>query len=197
MWARFDVEAEPDPGDGRELRYGLRDENGRLNINVATKEQLELLRLLWTQRSVTFEGRYHRVTGAGIAPLPVQRPIPLWIGAAAPPGFARAGRMAEAWFPMMAPGSALDEAKAILAATSGSESASGTRMALVGGPGRSSAAWDPRGGASNAAAKRKTPFRATHDRHPLRRGSGRATLTAGGRRRRPSSSSSPEMKRLR
>ncbi|MEZ6187028.1 MAG: type II secretion system protein GspK [Planctomycetota bacterium] len=34
---------EPDPGDGRELRYGLRDENGKLNVNVATQEQLELL----------------------------------------------------------------------------------------------------------------------------------------------------------
>ncbi len=84
------------------------------NRGKRSEEQLELLRLLWTQRSVTFEGRYHRVTGAGIAPLPVQRPIPLWIGAAAPPGFARAGRMADGWFPMMAPGPALDEAKAIV-----------------------------------------------------------------------------------
>lgn len=84
------------------------------NRGKRSEEQLELLRLLWTQRSVTFNGRYHQVTGAGVAPLPVQRPIPLWIGTAAAPGFARAGRLADGWFPMVAPGPALDEAKAIV-----------------------------------------------------------------------------------
>ena len=43
-------------------------------------EQIELMRRLWTERSVTFEGEFDRITGAGIAPLPVQRPIPIWIG---------------------------------------------------------------------------------------------------------------------
>ena len=84
------------------------------NRGRRSEEQLELLRLLWTQRTVTFEGRYHQVTGAGIAPLPVQRPIPLWIGAASAPGYARAGRLADGWFPMMRPGPALDEAKAVV-----------------------------------------------------------------------------------
>ena len=66
-------------------------------------EQLELLRLLWTQDSVDFEGRWDRVEGAGIGPLPVQRPIPVWIG---PGGGAplpervlrRIGRFADGWF---------------------------------------------------------------------------------------------------
>ncbi len=86
------------------------------NRGKRSEEQLELLRLLWTQRSVTFDGRYHQLTGAGIAPLPVQRPIPLWIGAAAARGYARAGRLADGWFPMMAPGPALDKAKAVVGA---------------------------------------------------------------------------------
>ena len=84
------------------------------NRGKRSEEQLELLRLLWTQRSVTFDGRYHQLTGAGIAPLPVQRPIPLWIGAAAARGYSRAGRLADGWFPMMQPGPALDEAKAVV-----------------------------------------------------------------------------------
>lgn len=84
------------------------------NRGKRSEEQIELLRLLWTQRSVTVDGRHHRVTGAGIAPLPVQRPIPLWIGAAAPRGYARAGRLADGWFPMMQPGPELDEAKAVV-----------------------------------------------------------------------------------
>jgi probable F420-dependent oxidoreductase len=77
-------------------------------------EQIELLRRLWTEQSVTFDGDSHTVTGAGIAPLPVQRPIPLWIGAASAPGYKRAGRLADGWFPMMKPGSALDEARAVV-----------------------------------------------------------------------------------
>jgi probable F420-dependent oxidoreductase len=43
-------------------------------------EQIDLLRALWTQPAVTFRGRFHTVTDAGINPLPIQRPIPLWLG---------------------------------------------------------------------------------------------------------------------
>ncbi|TDL12514.1 LLM class F420-dependent oxidoreductase [Mycolicibacterium obuense] len=79
-----------------------------------SEEQIELLRRLRTERSVTFEGRHHHVTGAGLAPLPVQRPIPLWIGAASPRAYARVGRLADGWFPMFGPGSRLDEARAVV-----------------------------------------------------------------------------------
>jgi probable F420-dependent oxidoreductase len=74
-------------------------------------EQVELLRLLWTRRSVTFQGRYERVTAAGLAPMPVQRPIPIWVGAQSPAAYRRAGRLADGWFPQMQPGPALDEAR--------------------------------------------------------------------------------------
>ncbi|HTK17131.1 MAG TPA: LLM class F420-dependent oxidoreductase [Acidimicrobiia bacterium] len=77
-------------------------------------EQVELLRRLWTERSVTHDGAYEHVTGAGIAPLPVQRPIPVWIGGASEPAFRRAGRIADGWFPMVPPGSALDAARAVV-----------------------------------------------------------------------------------
>ena len=77
-------------------------------------EQIMLLRRLWTEQTVSFDGDFDRVTGAGLAPLPVQRPIPVWIGAASAPGYERAGRLADGWFPMMAPGSELDEAHAVV-----------------------------------------------------------------------------------
>ena len=77
-----------------------------------SSEQIELLRRLWTEQTVTFDGAFDHVTGAGIAPLPVQRPIPIWIGAASAPGYRRAGRLADGWFPMMQPGPELDEALA-------------------------------------------------------------------------------------
>ncbi len=69
------------------------------------------MRRLWTERSVTFDGRYHTVTAAGLAPPPVQRPIPVWIGAASDRGLERAGRLADGWFPMTAPGPGLEHAR--------------------------------------------------------------------------------------
>jgi len=77
-------------------------------------EQIELMRRLWTERSVTHAGRYEHVTGAGLAPLPVQRPIPVWFGAASEPAYRRAGRLADGWFPQVPPGPPLDAARAIV-----------------------------------------------------------------------------------
>jgi probable F420-dependent oxidoreductase len=77
-------------------------------------EQVALLRRLWTETSVTVAGEHEHVTGAGIAPLPVQRPIPVWIGARADVALRRAGRIADGWFPMDQPGPALARSTAIV-----------------------------------------------------------------------------------
>jgi probable F420-dependent oxidoreductase len=85
------------------------------NRGRRVEEQVELMRLLWTQRSVTFHGSYHQVTGAGLAPMPVQRPIPVWFGAQSPPAYERVGRLADGWFPQVSPGPELDEARQVVA----------------------------------------------------------------------------------
>jgi len=74
------------------------------------EEQVALLRRLWTEASLSFEGEFHRVTGAGLNPPPVQQPIPIWFGAQSPRAYRRAGRLADGWFPQMQPGPELDEA---------------------------------------------------------------------------------------
>jgi probable F420-dependent oxidoreductase len=63
------------------------------------EEQIELMRKLWTEPVVTFEGKYHKVTAAGINPLPVQRPIPVWIGGSAEAALKRAAEVADGFFP--------------------------------------------------------------------------------------------------
>jgi probable F420-dependent oxidoreductase len=63
------------------------------------EEQVALLRRLWTEEIVTFRGEFHRVSAAGINPLPVQRPIPLWFGGQSKRVLRRAGRLADGWFP--------------------------------------------------------------------------------------------------
>jgi probable F420-dependent oxidoreductase len=77
-------------------------------------EQVDLMRRLWTEQSVTFEGRYETVTAAGLAPLPIQRPIPIWFGATSAPALRRVGRLADGWFPLIAPGPQLAEAIAVI-----------------------------------------------------------------------------------
>lgn len=64
------------------------------------EEQVELMRKLWTDQSPTFTGEFHTVTSAGIAPMPVQRPIPIWVGATAEAAVKRATRIADGYLPL-------------------------------------------------------------------------------------------------
>jgi probable F420-dependent oxidoreductase len=112
--------AEVDLLCGGRLRLGLgigwnRLEYDALGVPFAARgdileEQVAVLRALWTQRSVTFDGRFHHIRAAGLAPLPVQRPIPIWVGAYAPAALRRVGRIADGWFPMVRPGGGLESA---------------------------------------------------------------------------------------
>src|SRR6266699_3728762 len=44
------------------------------------EEQIEVMRLLWSQEVVSYKGQYHTITEAGLNPLPIRRSIPIWIG---------------------------------------------------------------------------------------------------------------------
>ena len=63
------------------------------------EEQIELLRRFWTQDLVTFHGEWHDIPDAGINPLPVQRPIPLWLGGHADIVLRRLARLGDGWLP--------------------------------------------------------------------------------------------------
>ena len=63
------------------------------------EEQIEVLRALWTQELVTFKGRWHDIPDAGLNPLPVQRPIPLWLGGHADAVLRRLARLGDGWLP--------------------------------------------------------------------------------------------------
>ncbi len=63
-----------------------------------TEEQLELLRRLWTEELVTFEGRFDTVRHAGINPRP-EREIPIWFGGMSSPVLRRCGRYGSGWIP--------------------------------------------------------------------------------------------------
>jgi probable F420-dependent oxidoreductase len=79
------------------------------------EEQVGLLRALWTTESVTMRTGNEDVVGAGIQPMPVQRPIPIWVGAGAPAALRRAGRIGDGWFPLVPPDERFFEAQVLVA----------------------------------------------------------------------------------
>jgi probable F420-dependent oxidoreductase len=74
------------------------------NRGRRVEEQIALLRELWTKELVDFDGTYHQVRQAGINPLPVQRPIPVWMGGMSEPVLKRVARISDGWFPQFRPG---------------------------------------------------------------------------------------------
>jgi len=68
------------------------------------EEQIEVMRALWTRELVTFTGKQHRISDAGINPLPVQRPIPIWMGGESEVVQRRMARIADGWMPHFRPG---------------------------------------------------------------------------------------------
>jgi len=85
------------------VEYEALGENFR-NRGRRTEEQIAVMRRLWTEESVDFDGKWHTIHQAGINPLPVQRPIPVWMGGMAEPVLKRAARIADGWFPQFRPG---------------------------------------------------------------------------------------------
>ena len=80
------------------------------NRGRRSEEQIALLRALWTKEVVNFEGKWHRVSHAGLNPLPIQKPIPIWLGAGSSsnplpsePVLRRLARISDGWFPNFPP----------------------------------------------------------------------------------------------
>ena len=70
---------------------------------VRSEEQIDLMRRLWAEDVISYEGRWHTVTEAGLNPLPTSRRIPVWLGGMAPQVIDRVGRIADGWFPFFNP----------------------------------------------------------------------------------------------
>ena len=49
---------------------------------------------------MSFQGAYHTVNSAAISPFPVQRPIPIWVGASAEAAVKRATKVADGYLPL-------------------------------------------------------------------------------------------------
>ncbi len=105
--------AEVDVLTGGKLRLGIGVgwnpvEYEALGMNFHTRgrmveEQIEVMRLLWSQEIVSYKGQFHTITEVGLNPLPVRRSIPIWLGGRADVALRRAARLADGWFPQGRP----------------------------------------------------------------------------------------------
>src|SRR5438094_3112955 len=73
-----------------------------LNLDTKTRgrktdEGLEIIRRLWREDEVDFEGVHYRLTGASIAPKPVQPDLPMWIGGSSEAAIRRTARIGTGW----------------------------------------------------------------------------------------------------
>ena len=62
-----------------------------------TDEGLDVIRLLWSQDKVDYEGVHYRLSGASIAPKPVQPDLPMWIGGSSEAAIRRTARIGTGW----------------------------------------------------------------------------------------------------
>ena len=68
-----------------------------------SEEQIDLMRSLWQNELITYEGKSHKVTDAGINPLPPEGSIPIWFGGTADIVLKRVARLGDGWMPVGKP----------------------------------------------------------------------------------------------
>ena len=83
-------------GLGREHHYRQFEvpEEGRVR---RFREEVELIRALWSQEKVTYHGRFYHLEDATMAPKPVQKPLPIWMGVGHPDAIRRTASIADGW----------------------------------------------------------------------------------------------------
>src|SRR2546423_4982673 len=111
--------AEVDVLTGGKLRLGIgvgwnSVEYEALGMNFhsrgqVVKEQIEVMRLLWSQDIVSYKGKYHTINDAGLNPLPVRRSIPIWTGGRTDILLRRTARLGDGWFPQDKPNDQMRE----------------------------------------------------------------------------------------
>lgn len=94
-------------GIGRNwMEYEVLNENFK-NRGRRLEEQIEVLRRLWTEEYVTFEGEWHHLDRIGLNPNSIRKPIPIWMGsfrgAVVDKVLQRTARMADGWLPQFPP----------------------------------------------------------------------------------------------
>ena len=77
--------------------FGLRVPSPRDKVH-GMEEAIRITRGLWSQPTLTFDGRLYRTDGAAVEPKPAHQ-IPIWLGTFGDRALAVTGRLADGWIP--------------------------------------------------------------------------------------------------
>lgn len=83
-------------GIGREHHYRQFEVSPEGRV-ARFREELDIIRALWSEEKVTYQGRFYHLKDETMAPKPVQRPLPVWMGVGHPDAVRRAARLADGW----------------------------------------------------------------------------------------------------
>jgi probable F420-dependent oxidoreductase len=97
-------------------------------------EQIQLLRRLWTEPFVTFEGKFHKLDGVGLNRLPTS-PIPIWLGTGTDDArLRRVAWLADGWIPTADPEEPMSRIRRYLAEAKRDPASFGMISRVVAGP---------------------------------------------------------------
>jgi probable F420-dependent oxidoreductase len=77
-----------------EWRATQREPRGR---GAQSDEMIEIMRRLWSEDSVSFEGKHYHYEGVTISPKPKQQPLPIWIGGSSDAAIRRTATLGSGW----------------------------------------------------------------------------------------------------
>jgi probable F420-dependent oxidoreductase len=83
-------------GIGREHHYRQFEVSPERRV-ARFREELAVIRSLWSEPKTSFHGRFYHLTDETMAPKPVQQPLPVWMGVGHPNAVRRAAELADGW----------------------------------------------------------------------------------------------------
>jgi probable F420-dependent oxidoreductase len=83
-------------GIGREHHYRQFEVSPEGRV-ARFREELDVIKALWTEETVSYQGRFYHLANETMAPKPVQKKLPVWMGVGHPDAVRRAARIADGW----------------------------------------------------------------------------------------------------
>ena len=83
-------------GIGREHHYRQFEVSPEGRV-ARFREELEIIRALWSEAKVTYQGRFYHLRDETMVPKPVQQPLPVWMGVGHPNAVKRTAALADGW----------------------------------------------------------------------------------------------------
>ena len=90
-------------GTEDEIEYEACGTSKKVRVS-RTEEAVEVMRLLWTENNVNYQGKHFKLNGVSVEPKPVQKQLPpIWFGGRSEPALKRTAKLGDGWLVSQAP----------------------------------------------------------------------------------------------